>query len=134
MTRRGTWTRSAAVALATVAGSLLEPTARREWGRAMRAEIDHIDGDFTALRFAGGCLLAGFALRGAFMILGTLRVSPFVLALEMLACFGPLTLGWFAVMFDPNSGVAYLDSRRSSVSICPRPKAWRRSPRCSRAP
>ncbi len=42
------------------------------------------------------------------MDMGTLRVSRFVLALEMALCFVPLTLGWFAVMFDP-SGVAWLD-------------------------
>lgn len=42
------------------------------------------------------------------MNLGSLKISPFVLALEMAACFAPLTLGWMAVMFDP-SGVAWLD-------------------------
>jgi hypothetical protein len=40
---------------------------------------------------------------------GNLRVSRFVLALEMALCFVPLTFGWVAIMFDP-SGVAWLDA------------------------
>lgn len=40
---------------------------------------------------------------------GSLRVSRFVLAAEMAACFVPLTLFWSAIMFDP-SGVAWLNA------------------------
>jgi hypothetical protein len=42
------------------------------------------------------------------MDFGSLRVSRFVLALEMALCFVPITFGWFDVMFGM-SGVAWLD-------------------------
>jgi hypothetical protein len=42
------------------------------------------------------------------MDMGTLRVSGFVLVLEMALCFVPITFGWFDVMFGM-SGVAWLD-------------------------
>jgi hypothetical protein len=42
------------------------------------------------------------------MNLGNLRVSRFVLALEMALCFVPMTFGWVDVVVG-NSGVAWLD-------------------------
>lgn len=103
-----TLARRAAAALVHATAAWLEPTRRSQWGRAMRAELDHIDGDYEALRWACGCALAAITLRRADMDMGTLRVSRFVLALEMALCFGPLTFGWFDIMFGM-SGVAWLD-------------------------
>lgn len=108
MTRRATLARRAAAALLRGAATWLAPTRRRQWGSAMRAELDHIDGDFAALRWAYGCTLAAITLRRTDMDMGTLRVSRFVLALEMALCFVPLTFGWFDVVVG-NSGVAWLD-------------------------
>ena len=105
---RATWARCAATAVVSAAAAWLGPTSREQWGRAMRAELDHIDDDFAALRWAFGCALASINLRSTSMDLGTLRVSRFVLALEMALCFVPLTLGWYDVMFGM-SGVAWLD-------------------------
>jgi hypothetical protein len=42
------------------------------------------------------------------MVVGGLRVSRWVLALEMALCFVPLTFGWFDVLFGM-SGVAWLN-------------------------
>ena len=39
------------------------PPARRAWAQAMRAELEHIDGDRAAIRFAVGCLWAAWSLR-----------------------------------------------------------------------
>jgi len=103
-----TLARRAAAAPVRATAAWLERTRRGQWGRAMRAEIEHIDGDYEALRWACGCALAAITLRRTDMDMGTLRVSRFVLALEMALCFVPITLGWFDVMFGM-SGVAWLD-------------------------
>ena len=108
MSRRATLPRRAATALVQLTAAWLERTSRGEWGRAMRAELEHIDGDYEALRWACGCAFAAISLRRTDMDLGTLRVSRFVLALEMALCFAPLTFGWFDVVVG-NSGVAWLD-------------------------
>ena len=103
-----TLARRAATALVRATAAWLEPTSRGEWGRGMRAELEHVYGDYEALRWACGCALAAITLRRTDMNMGTLRVSRFVLALEMALCFVPITLGWFDVMFGV-SGVAWLD-------------------------
>lgn len=108
MNGRATLARRAAAALVRATAAWLERTSRSQWGRAMRAELEHIDGDYEALRWACGCTLAAITLRRTDMDMGTLRVSRFVLALEMALCFVPLTLGWFDIVFGM-SGVAWLD-------------------------
>ena len=108
MNGRRTLARRAATALVRATAAWLERTSRGQWGRAMRAELEHIDRDYEALRWACGCALAAITLRRTDMGLGTLRVSRFVLALEMALCFVPITLGWYDVMFGM-SGVAWLD-------------------------
>ena len=104
-----TLARRTATEIARATAAWLEQTRRRDWGRAMRAEIEHIEGDWQALRFACGCAWAAITLRSTAMDLGNLRVSRFVLALEMALCFVPLTLGWLDVLFG-QSGVAWLDA------------------------
>lgn len=58
--------RRIAVALAEHAARIT-PAERAEWGRAMRAEIDHIASDGRALRWALGCVWAGYRMRSIAM-------------------------------------------------------------------
>lgn len=58
--------RRAACALARHAAGVM-PAAHADWARAMEAEIDHIRGDADALRWALGCVWAGYRVRGAEM-------------------------------------------------------------------
>src|SRR3954466_3327040 len=39
------------------------PPSRATWARAMRAELDHIEGPLTAAAFALGCVRASYAER-----------------------------------------------------------------------
>ena len=50
------------IRLAMHAGEVL-PAARSEWARAMQNEVAHIDSDGAALRWALGCVFAGYAER-----------------------------------------------------------------------
>jgi hypothetical protein len=100
--------RSVAARLIRLAERLL-PREKAEWAEAMRSELHHIDGNYEALGWAFGCLLSSIKLRINAMELGSLRVSRWVLTLEMALCFGPLTLGWFDIVFG-QSGVARLNA------------------------
>jgi len=40
------------------------PESRSVWAEAMISELEHIEGDFTALRWARGCVLASYIERG----------------------------------------------------------------------
>ena len=66
------------------------PAARRDWAEAMRAEAEFIDGDFSRLVWAGGCLIAALKERNNHM--KDLKVSRGVLAVEWLVCFGFLAM------------------------------------------
>jgi hypothetical protein len=89
--------RRAAEGLMTLASSIL-PAARRDWGEAMRAELHYAKSDAAALSWAFGCVLAGMNERMHTMMISNGRISRWVLIVEWLACFGPLTLLWcFAV-------------------------------------
>ena len=97
MTTRSSLARRAAERLMTLASSFL-PDARRDWGEAMRAELDYAKSDAAALSWAFGCVLAGMNERVHTMMMWNGRISRWVLIVEWLACFGPLTLLWcFAV-------------------------------------
>ena len=97
MTTRSSMARRAAEGLMTLASSIL-PDARRDWGEAMRAELNYAKSDAAALSWAFGCVLAGMNERVHTMMISNGRVSRWVLIVEWLACFGPLTLLWcFAV-------------------------------------
>jgi hypothetical protein len=58
----------------------------------MQSEIEHLPNDRDALRWALGCVVASYAERINDMTFGTLRVSRWVLGLEMIMCF--LWLTW----------------------------------------
>lgn len=69
-----------------------------EWSQAMRAELDHVHAN-DRLSWAFGCLLAAIKQRFTSMRIGTLRVSRGILLLELVACFLPMTLGWWDTVF-----------------------------------
>jgi hypothetical protein len=85
--------------------SWLMPKERTEWAAAMRAEMLSLEGDYAAAAWAFGCLAAAIRTRANTMIVGDLRISKWVLVLEMACCFLPLTLFWLLLLsygFDPD--------------------------------
>ena len=40
------------------------PESRTEWAQAMNNELEHVEGDLAALRWAAGCVLASYIERG----------------------------------------------------------------------
>ncbi|HTY49829.1 MAG TPA: hypothetical protein VMB48_09065 [Steroidobacteraceae bacterium] len=77
----------------------LMPAGREDWVQAMRAELDHVGHDRHSMDWALGCVLAAFKERMTAMVTGDLRISRWVLAPEMLLCFGPLTLGFVGALY-----------------------------------
>lgn len=90
---RSSLQRLAAECLLAAASRIL-PDARRDWGQAMRAELDCAEADATALSWAFGCVLASVQERATTMMSSNGRISRWVLIVEWLACFTPLTLLW----------------------------------------
>jgi hypothetical protein len=86
----------------------LLPASRREWGKAMRAELDHLPSDRDALAWAIGCLVAGSKERINAMLTGNLKISRWILVPEMLLCFVPLTFGWLDAV-GGSSGIMRLN-------------------------
>jgi hypothetical protein len=70
------------------------PASRLEWAKAMQAELELLENDREALRWAIGCLAAGSKERINVMLTGNLKISRWILVPEMLLCFVPLTIGW----------------------------------------
>jgi hypothetical protein len=97
MTSRTGIARRIAAALVDRAARWLPPR-RCEWGDAMRAELHHVKSDRHALEWALGCVLASLTERVRAMNVSSLRVSRWLLVLEWLVCFGPLTLLWIAAV------------------------------------
>jgi len=73
-----------------------------EWVRAMRAELPYLSNEHERLRWAFGCLVAAIKQRFAPMDTGTLRISRWVMLIETLGCFVPLTIGWLDLNFGPS--------------------------------
>lgn len=86
----------------------LMPASRRDWARAMRAELDHLKDDSQALRWAIGCVVAGSKERINTMFAANLTISRWILVPEMLLCFLPLTLGWLDALVG-GSGIVRLN-------------------------
>jgi hypothetical protein len=84
--------------LAAHAARILPPE-RREWSQAMIAEVDHLPSAGAAMRWAIGCVFAGYIERTRSMIGTAGHVSRWVLSLEMLLCFAPLTIAWLDGIF-----------------------------------
>lgn len=79
------------------------------WARAMRAELPHLPNGQEQLRWAYGCLTAAIKQRFAPMNTGTLRISRFVMSIEAIGLFGPLTLAWYEFTFGA-SGLIRLNA------------------------
>jgi hypothetical protein len=85
--------------------SYLLPPSQRAWARDMSAELDHVESDAVAFRWAIGCVWASSKERVASMFKLNGPISRPVLVLEWLMCFVPLTLIWFyAVRYIVNFG------------------------------
>ncbi len=63
MNARASLVRRLAFALIAHAADVLPPL-RSPWGEAMKHELDHIEGDVEALRWAAGCVIASYLERG----------------------------------------------------------------------
>jgi hypothetical protein len=62
MTGAASLPRRLAFRLVTLAGRVLPP-GRSVWAEAMKSELEHIDGDLEALKWAAGCVLTGYVER-----------------------------------------------------------------------
>jgi hypothetical protein len=89
------------MSLATVLLNLarrLMPRGREDWFDAMRAESDYLDGA-ERLRWTFGCVITAIKQRFAPMDTGSFRVSRWVMLVEALGAFGPLTLTFWEITF-----------------------------------
>jgi hypothetical protein len=101
MNSRSTRVRQLAVWLAAHAAKVL-PGNRADWATAIRNEVHYITGNNTAFMWALGCVFASYIERMRTMTGSDLRISRWVLVVEMLCFFTPLTMLCFTVF-------AYLD-------------------------
>ena len=81
----------------------------REWALAMRAELPHLADNQERLHWAFGCLAAAIKQRVTPMVNGTLRIARWVMLIETIGLFGPLTLAWFEFTFGA-SGIVRLNA------------------------
>jgi hypothetical protein len=80
------------------------PPERSEWSKAMIAELDHVPSAGAAIRWAIGCVFAGYIERLRSMTYPIGGVARWLLSLEMLICFVPITLLFVAVIFSAMRG------------------------------
>lgn len=95
MSARRSFAWRVALALVTHAAHIF-PHHRREWSRAMISEVDHLPSAGAAIRWAMGCIVAGYIERIR-MSRSLRRLSRWVLSLELLLCFAPVTC-WFGAI------------------------------------
>jgi hypothetical protein len=88
-----------AIRLVRHAGKVLPPN-REHWADAMAAELAHIPENAAALKWAVGCVVAGYSERIKAMTNLRPGISRWVLSLEMLICLAPLTLAFVLIMFN----------------------------------
>jgi hypothetical protein len=104
MTDRRSFTWRVALALAAHAAKVLPPE-RREWSQAMIAEVDHLPSADAAINWAIGCVFAGYIERMRTMNHPIGHVARWVLSLEMLICFMPVTVLFVGVILGAMRGV-----------------------------
>jgi hypothetical protein len=75
------------------------PRERAEWLEAMRAELPHMP-SHSALSWSAGCVITAIKQRLVSMRVGTLRIPGWVMFIEAVGAFGPLTASWYAVALD----------------------------------
>ena len=76
----------------------ISPPERAEWAQAMINELDYLSPDMSALGWALGCIWVCYSERIRAMIRSLKSLPRWVLVLEMLVCFLPLTLLFSAVV------------------------------------
>jgi hypothetical protein len=76
----------------------ISPKERADWARAMINELDYLPPDMSAVGWALGCIFVSYSERIRAMIRSLESLPRWVLALEMLVCFLPLTLLFAAVV------------------------------------
>jgi hypothetical protein len=76
----------------------LMPPGREDWFDAMRAESHYLDGA-ERVRWAFGCFITAIKQRFAPMETGNFRVARWVMFVETLGAFGPLTLVLWEIAF-----------------------------------
>jgi hypothetical protein len=109
MSSRRSIVHQVAVWLAAHAARVL-PRDRADWASAIRSEVHHVPGDQAALSWALGCVLASYIERMRTMTAGNQPISRWVLVVEMLCFFTPLTLLCFAI-------IGYLDLMTKQQAI-----------------
>jgi hypothetical protein len=118
MNARASLVRRLAFALIAHAADVLPPV-RSPWGEAMKHELDHIEGDVEALRWAAGCVIASYLERGGRKMnqsFGTIvrkpsAFLPLAMSLTALALLGG------AYIFALATGQAGLERQQDEGSI-----------------
>jgi hypothetical protein len=95
------------------------PRERAEWLEAMRAELPHMPGH-VALSWSAGCVITAIKQRLVPMKVGTLRIPGWVMFVEAIGAFAPLTASWYAVALD-QPGVLHYSWRTISTHYLPFP-------------
>jgi hypothetical protein len=83
------------------------PRERRQWADAMKAELFNLP-PHAARRWAFGCFVAAIKQRLSPMHTGTFRINRWIMLVEVLGCFGFVTLAYYEFMFGP-SGLVRLN-------------------------
>jgi hypothetical protein len=93
-----------ALGLAAHAAKILPPE-RGEWSNAMVSEVNYLPSAVAAIRWSIGCIFAAYIekIRTVGRPIG--RLSPWVLGLEMLICFVPVTFLFVAVALSSLRGM-----------------------------
>jgi hypothetical protein len=118
MNVRASLVRRLAFALIAHAADVLPPL-RSPWGEAMKHELDHIEGDVEALRWAAGCVIASYLERGRHKMnqsFGTIvrkpsAFLPLAMSLTALALLGG------AYIFGLATGQAGLEREQDEGAI-----------------
>lgn len=101
-----------------LAGKIM-PCERGEWVEAMRAELPHMSAR-AALIWSTGCVITAIKQRVVAMRVGTLRIPGWVMFVETIGAFGPLTMSWYAVALD-QPGVLHYSWNTISTHYLPFP-------------
>jgi hypothetical protein len=76
----------------------VSPGERAEWAQAMLNELDYLSPDMSAVGWALGCIVVCYSERIRAMVRSLESLPRWVLVLEMVVCFLPLTLLFSAVV------------------------------------
>jgi hypothetical protein len=82
----------------------VSPKERAEWAQAMATELEYLPPDLQAVRWALGCILASYIGRMNNMLRSLAALPRWVLAMEMLICFLPLTLVFLTAINTASHG------------------------------